>query len=66
MLARRAGFSLKTGHFTQLVWAGTAAVGCGAALCDVGSMQSMLLVCNYSPAGNVPGEYPANVLPVAT
>ena len=59
-----AGFSLKTGHFTQLVWAGSTAVGCGAAVCDMGVMQSLMLVCNYSPAGNVPGEYAANVQPL--
>ena len=59
-----AGFSLKTGHFTQLVWAGSTAVGCGAAVCDMGVMQSLMLVCNYSPAGNVPDEYAANVQPL--
>ena len=55
---------MQTGHFTQLVWAGSTAVGCGAAMCSLGAMQSIMLVCNYSPAGNVPDGYAANVQPL--
>jgi glioma pathogenesis-related protein 2 len=53
------GFSGGTGHFTQVVWKDTKQVGCGIAQCDGGA----LLVCNYSPAGNMEGQYPDNVPP---
>ncbi len=56
---RRGGFSMRTGHFTQLVWKGTTAIGCGTSSC--GGLD--IYVCNYAPAGNVQGEYQANVLP---
>src|SRR5262249_43203864 len=29
----RGGFSMKTGHFTQVVWRGTTKVGCGRSSC---------------------------------
>jgi pathogenesis-related protein 1 len=54
------GFSMETGHFTQVVWRGTAQVGCGHTLCN--GMD--IFVCNYDPAGNVEGEYRDNVLPL--
>ncbi|MEO6012484.1 MAG: CAP family protein [Devosia sp.] len=54
------GFSDGTGHFTQVVWKSTKHVGCGVAQCSGGA----LLVCNYSPAGNLEGAYPENVPPV--
>lgn len=54
------GFSDGTGHFTQVVWKSTKQVGCGLAQCEGGA----LLVCNYSPAGNLEGAYPENVPPV--
>jgi pathogenesis-related protein 1 len=53
------GFSMKTGHFTQLVWKSTTQVGCGHAQCN----GLDLWVCEYDPPGNVEGEYRANVLP---
>lgn len=43
-------FSEATGHFTQVVWKGTQAVGCGQASCAAGGT---LVVCEYSPPGNV-------------
>ncbi|XP_036363357.1 uncharacterized protein LOC115217114 isoform X1 [Octopus sinensis] len=39
----------KTGHYTQVVWASTATVGCGYTACtNIGK----LYVCNYGPGGN--------------
>jgi uncharacterized protein YkwD len=51
------GFSMTTGHFTQLVWRATTAVGCGRSSCN----GNDIWVCEYDPAGNVDGEYDANV-----
>lgn len=42
------------GHYTQIVWANTRYVGCGYSSCDFGT----LIVCNYWPPGNIPGQYP--------
>jgi pathogenesis-related protein 1 len=42
------------GHYTQMVWRGSASVGCGAAMCPFGRY----LVCNYAPPGNVVGRRP--------
>jgi|GEM_PF-4870369 len=53
------GFSAGTGHFTQVVWRGSTNLGCGRAMCEFG----VYFVCRYSPAGNVTGAYPENVLP---
>jgi uncharacterized protein YkwD len=53
------GFSMKTGHFTQLVWRTTSQVGCGHAQCN----GNDIWVCEYDPPGNYDGEYRANVLP---
>jgi pathogenesis-related protein 1 len=43
------------GHYTQLVWAGSARLGCGMKVCGD---KSQVWVCNYDPAGNVGGERP--------
>ena len=51
------GFSSATGHFTQQVWIGSASIGCGKAACG----GSTLYVCQYSPPGNVLGQFEANV-----
>jgi hypothetical protein len=51
-------FSTGAGHFTQLVWKNTTAVGCGAADCDE---KGWLLVCEYNPMGNVIGAFGGNV-----
>lgn len=42
------------GHYTQLVWRDTTAVGCGRASCG----NSEVWVCNYLPAGNYVGQKP--------
>ncbi|MBK9037308.1 MAG: hypothetical protein IPL61_39705 [Myxococcales bacterium] len=54
---RRPGFGMKTGHFTQVVWKDTIAVGCAVVTC--GSLDTW--VCNYDPPGNVEGDFPLNV-----
>ncbi len=57
----RPGFSAATGHFTQVVWRGSARLGCGSARC--GGLE--LWVCNYDPPGNVTGQFEPNVLPLS-
>ena len=57
---KRPGFSSQTGHFTQVVWKGSAELGCGAARSRRGGLY---VVCNYSPPGNYLGRFPENVLP---
>lgn len=62
------GFSEPTGHFTQLVWQSTQAVGCGWTDCDgMNDLQGVFLVCEYWPAGNLVGQdnywFKRNVLP---
>ncbi|XP_072133859.1 uncharacterized protein [Mobula birostris] len=50
------------GHYTQVVWADSDKVGCASHFCDV--LQGLtdnnlsILVCNYSPPGNVLGQNP--------
>jgi hypothetical protein len=44
------GYSMNTGHFTQVVWKDTTAVGCALAECPGGFN---LYACEYEPAGNV-------------
>lgn len=63
---QRASYTPGLGHFTQLVWKSTTKVGCGIAACNgKHGTPGNLLVCEYSPAGNVvnPGYFGANVLP---
>ncbi|KAF2665575.1 PR-1-like protein [Microthyrium microscopicum] len=61
------GSSLQqTGHFTQLVWKATTDIGCAWARCagTGGLAYNHMFVCEYSPAGNVAGEYSQNVGPM--
>jgi|GEM_PF-812862 len=51
------------GHYTQIVWRDTTAVGCAATTCEtlVGLENfgtSRFYVCNYSPPGNYVGQRP--------
>jgi hypothetical protein len=56
---KKQGFSARTGHFTQVVWAGSRSLGCGFSEC-----QGMRLwVCHYDPAGNVMTLFADNVSP---
>ena len=45
-------FSSATGHYTQLVWAESDRVGCGATSYTEGQWFTTLYVCNYGPNGN--------------
>ena len=54
------GFSMQTGHFTQVVWRGTTAMGCGKSACK----GLEIWVCEYDPPGNWEGQYRDQVLPV--
>ena len=54
------GFSLTTGHFTQVVWRASTELGCGLAACPG---MDEFYVCRYAPAGNVEGAFEQNVLP---
>merc|ERR1719326_2392685 len=49
------GFAMNTGHYTQVVWKTSTALGCG--------VQGRLLVCQYGPGGNMGGEFSSNVQP---
>ncbi|XP_063988420.1 uncharacterized protein LOC135168316 [Diachasmimorpha longicaudata] len=49
-------FSENTGHYTQLVWAGTTRLGCGVTRYKKPEeWYSTYLVCNYGPGGNIIG-----------
>jgi hypothetical protein len=50
----RVNRSAVVGHYTQMVWRNTLAVGCAL----VGNGAHDYLVCRYSPAGNVIGQKP--------
>lgn len=54
------GFSMQTGHFTQVVWRGTTQVGCGRSQCK----GLDIWVCEYDPPGNWEGQYRENVRPL--
>ena len=51
-------FSLKTGHFTQVVWKSATKIGCAEKKCNSG----IYLSCNYDK-GNLNGAFKENVLP---
>jgi uncharacterized protein YkwD len=50
-------FSQATGHFTQVIWKSTTAIGCATARCG----DKDYFVCRYSPPGNVAGQFAENV-----
>ena len=59
------GFNSATGHFTQVVWKATTAIGCGIrADCPTTPSNpfGFNLICQYSPAGNVLGQFAQNVM----
>ena len=51
--------SMKTGHFTQIVWASSARLGVGLAR----KGGKVIVVANYDPPGNYRGRYVENVPP---
>ena len=51
------GFSSATGHFTQVIWRNSTQLGCAKAVCG----NNDYWVCRYGPAGNITGQFPANV-----
>jgi uncharacterized protein YkwD len=53
------GFQAGTGHFTQLVWKSSQALGMGIAQAADGTWY---VVGNYSPPGNISGRFPTQVL----
>ncbi len=60
------GFTASTGHFTQVVWKSSTQLGCGTAqgtkTLNGTQYKAFYVVCHYAPAGNVTGQFPANVL----
>ncbi|KAK4259933.1 hypothetical protein QN277_006211 [Acacia crassicarpa] len=42
-------------YYTQMVWRNTIRLGCAKVRCNNGGT---FIICNYDPAGNVPGERP--------
>ncbi|PPJ55129.1 hypothetical protein CBER1_09960 [Cercospora berteroae] len=60
----KGGFSMGTGHFSQLVWRNTTKIGCAIAECQslvATGAHGAYLVCEYDPAGNTLGAFEANV-----
>lgn len=62
------GFSMDTGHFTQVVWKSTTAIGCAYQDCpNAGAVfpnydgNWRIHSCMYTPPGNMEGDYPNNV-----
>ena len=54
------GFSMETGHFTQLIWKHTTQIGGGISRGN----NRIYVVVQYDPPGNVGGLYARNVLPL--
>jgi pathogenesis-related protein 1 len=60
----RAGTAFNSGmmdaaHYTQMVWRGSTRIGAGKAVIQKGRYKGLtVLVCNYSPAGNMIGQKP--------
>merc|ERR1712093_158270 len=55
------GFSMGTGHFTQVVWQTTTHVGMARDTTGSGSF----MFCNYGPPGNYMGQFGQNVKPLS-
>jgi hypothetical protein len=46
----------QTGHYTQIAWAKTYALGCGFKVYKDSGMYNYQLTCNYGPGGNYLGD----------
>jgi len=46
------------GHYTQIVWRSTTALGCGTSACRSSPLPMSIWVCNYKPPGNWRGKRP--------
>ncbi|KAJ1287636.1 hypothetical protein BS78_02G025800 [Paspalum vaginatum] len=44
------------GHYTQVVWRDSTAIGCARVFCD--NNAGVFIVCSYNPPGNVVGSSP--------
>jgi glioma pathogenesis-related protein 2 len=55
-----------TGHFTQVVWKGSTKVGAGRVFGRGAEWWETYIVLDFSPAGNMAGQYEANVAPAQT
>ncbi|XP_073974479.1 uncharacterized protein isoform X2 [Rhodnius prolixus] len=53
--------TLKTGHFTQVIWMESEELGVGIATSKTGQV---FVVCNYNPPGNFIGSFAENVPPI--
>lgn len=53
----------EVGHFTQVVWRSSTALGCAVQACA--NNRGTIVVCRYTPPGNVLGQFGSNVLPPA-
>ncbi|XP_042374791.1 pathogenesis-related protein 1-like [Zingiber officinale] len=43
------------GHYTQVVWRSSTAIGCARVTCNNGAI---FIICNYNPPGNIDGQRP--------
>jgi uncharacterized protein YkwD len=50
------GSGAMVGHYTQIVWESSTAIGCGVARCSGG--WGTIVVCQYGPGGNYGGQAP--------
>jgi uncharacterized protein YkwD len=55
-------FSIKTGHFSQVIWKSSLKVGCGSYDKCPGEL-GYIWVCHYYPPGNYRKKFDVNVLP---
>ena len=54
-------FSMESGHFTQLVWKSSIALGIGKAVVPKGSMKCTYIVARYRAPGNYMGKFQKEV-----
>ena len=52
------GFTMETGHFTQLVWKSSTSIGLGISA----SGNTYYCTAQYSPPGNMQGQFKTNFL----